>query len=912
MTGWHGVGTPAPGDPYAVQRHGSFDSRQRQLVGGPESHSRQSSLSDSPSRQPRPGNSPSPRKASLQEVHTPVPSFAPVGLPASLEYVRPDNYSQEVPGSTPRLYSPDLRSSREEYLAFSQDIVGQQGCGSPLPGGLHKSKPRAFPRTNPTCIRREGQPTGFKRDGSNTGYDVPYPNPGCLSSQSSLFTSNTGVQPSQSYSSDTGESCGGGSSYYRHERSDSDTSHSSSRVMGGGSYHRPDRTPSDSQIMYSRMRELSDSQSSGGSLRNTDTHSSHGSLRNLQDSALQDNTSSRSFKSGSGGGGQGAVLGIMVGSEHEAILHQHWDTSKSQSSALAPTNINLNRGGVSNLDDEPDYANVPPHSSLHLGLQSNGYRVNNNGFQPGHGDSLDSNTSASLLNDELQLRAKYPDYDMVAGDQSFEDSDSSSMLSTNSPRGTVQSSPIPIQSSPISIPLETHHASLRRKGKGEGVSPAVERSQSLQADMTHRPLSMVVPGARDSDPNANMSLSPSTSSLNRQKLPSETDIDSVHQQLNRHKKGLFGKKISINNMLTWSKDPIQKPMIRTNDKSIKKEACDLFKLIQLYMGDRRGRQAPISVALEIITKGWGSPNLRDEIYIQLSRQTTDNKREESLQRGWELMAMCLHFFPPSTRFHSYLEGYISKHVDHSMDLPNVPVSHFATYSLQRLERIMQTGAKKGVRRPTLEELEQAKKSIFHPSMFGSSLEDVILLQKDRFPERQLPWIQTTLSEEVLRMSGTQTEGIFRVPGDIDEVNALKLRCDQWMLPSDCPDPHVPASLLKLWYRELSEPLIPAHLYEECVENHSNAEVAISIVHKLPDINRLVLCYLIRFLQVFAAAENAIVTKMDVNNLAMVMAPNCLRCESPDPRIIFENTRKEMGFLRTLIQSLDTSFMEGIV
>lgn len=66
------------------------------------------------------------------------------------------------------------------------------------------------------------------------------------------------------------------------------------------------------------------------------------------------------------------------------------------------------------------------------------------------------------------------------------------------------------------------------------------------------------------------------------------------------------------------------------------------------------------------------------------------------------------------------------------------------------------------------------------------------------------------------------------------------------------------------------------------------------------------------LQVFAAPENAAVTKMDVNNLAMVMAPNCLRCESEDPRIIFENTRKEMAFMRTLILSLDTSFMEGIV
>lgn len=63
---------------------------------------------------------------------------------------------------------------------------------------------------------------------------------------------------------------------------------------------------------------------------------------------------------------------------------------------------------------------------------------------------------------------------------------------------------------------------------------------------------------------------------------------------------------------------------------------------------------------------------------------------------------------------------------------------------------------------------------------------------------------------------------------------------------------------------------------------------------------------------FAAPENANVTKMDTNNLAMVMAPNCLRCESDDPKVMFENTRKEMAFMRILIQNLDTSFMEGVL
>lgn len=89
----------------------------------------------------------------------------------------------------------------------------------------------------------------------------------------------------------------------------------------------------------------------------------------------------------------------------------------------------------------------------------------------------------------------------------------------------------------------------------------------------------------------------------------------------------------------------------------------------------------------------------------------------------------------------------------------------------------------------------------------------------------------------------------RVPGDVDEVNALKIRCDQWQVPSGCLDPHTPASLLKLWYRELYEPLIPGEFYDECVSSYSDVDACLRIVHALPPINQLVLCYLIRFLQV---------------------------------------------------------------
>lgn len=58
-----------------------------------------------------------------------------------------------------------------------------------------------------------------------------------------------------------------------------------------------------------------------------------------------------------------------------------------------------------------------------------------------------------------------------------------------------------------------------------------------------------------------------------------------------------------------------------------------------------------------------------------------------------------------------------------------------------------------------------------------------------------------------------------------------------------------ASLMKLWYRELEEPLIPMNFYKQCVTNCDDPVAAIAVVQSLPELNRLVLCYFIHFLQV---------------------------------------------------------------
>ncbi|XP_068768429.1 rho GTPase-activating protein 39 isoform X2 [Struthio camelus] len=426
----------------------------------------------------------------------------------------------------------------------------------------------------------------------------------------------------------------------------------------------------------------------------------------------------------------------------------------------------------------------------------------------------------------------------------------------------------------------------------------------------------------------------------RKPISQSSMADWASKNLNMHTQGIFRRRISISNMLSWNGGSIKKPMLITSNRTIKKEACEMFKLVQSYMGDRQTRMDRNHVALVTVTKCWSIQGLRDELYIQLIRQTTDNTCYQSLAWGWELMAISLAFFSPSPKFQSYLEGYIYRHLDNDeniaqrikelMDLKNkknsksrkkrkqntedegLPISTYAKYCYRKLQKVAVTGGKKGLRKPTVEEITHARNAIVTPSLFGSSLEEIMLRQQDMYPGNKLPWVQTQLSQQVLALGGEQTEGIFRIPGDIDEVNALKLQVDQWRIPSGLSDPNIPASLLKLWYRELEEPVIPQQFYKECISNYENPDAAVAVVQLLPELNRLVLCYLIHFLQIFAQPSNVGRTKMDVNNLAMVMAPNCLRCQSDDPRIIFENTRKEMSFLRMLIVHLDTSFIKGLV
>ncbi|RCN43733.1 RhoGAP domain protein [Ancylostoma caninum] len=358
-------------------------------------------------------------------------------------------------------------------------------------------------------------------------------------------------------------------------------------------------------------------------------------------------------------------------------------------------------------------------------------------------------------------------------------------------------------------------------------------------------------------------------------------------------------------LLGWMKEAPKQPLSAPDNKQLKKDSPAIFKLIQGYMGDRKSKTPIDQQALTLCELGLSKQECADEAVAQLMQQLTDNERPDSVRRGWELLAIFLNFVTPSEKQAALLTEFIDRNSEKLFDRPEVAVSHFAQQCAKRMSK-SQVRAK-----PTLAAVQEARVHIFNPPQFSASLCELMEMQAERYPQLQLPWIETTLIDLLYESGARRTEGLFRVPADPDQLMTTRARLDMFVVPV-VHDPHVPAGLLKLWLRQLPEPLIPHAFYQRALAASENPAEVTRLIQVLPNTNQLVLAKLVSCLQDLSREEVVAHTKMDVSNLAMVMAPNVLRCESEDPRVIFENTRREMTFLKTLITSYDTSFIQGII
>ncbi|XP_055757792.1 rho GTPase-activating protein 22-like isoform X1 [Salvelinus fontinalis] len=160
----------------------------------------------------------------------------------------------------------------------------------------------------------------------------------------------------------------------------------------------------------------------------------------------------------------------------------------------------------------------------------------------------------------------------------------------------------------------------------------------------------------------------------------------------------------------------------------------------------------------------------------------------------------------------------------------------------------------------------------------------------------------------IHQHGLTEEGLFRMPGQTNHVRELQdaFNCGEKPLFGSNTDVHTVASLLKLYLRELPEPVVPFNKYTEFLSTaqllaKDQEEGILELgrqLKSLPQVNYNLLSYICRFLDEVQSHSSQ--NKMSVQNLATVFGPNIFRPKMEDPQIMMEGSSQVQHLMTVLI------------
>ncbi|XP_025007981.1 rho GTPase-activating protein 15 isoform X2 [Gallus gallus] len=182
------------------------------------------------------------------------------------------------------------------------------------------------------------------------------------------------------------------------------------------------------------------------------------------------------------------------------------------------------------------------------------------------------------------------------------------------------------------------------------------------------------------------------------------------------------------------------------------------------------------------------------------------------------------------------------------------------------------------RRPSLKTLQE--KGLIKDQIFGSHLHLVCEHENSTVPQFVRQCIKA------VERRGLEVDGIYRVSGNLATIQKLRFVVNQEeklnLDDSQWEDIHVVTGALKMFFRELPEPLFPYCFFEQFVEaikiqdNATRIKAVKTLVKKLPRPNYDTMKVLFEHLKKIAAKES--VNLMSTQSLGIVFGPTLLRPE----------------------------------
>lgn len=357
-------------------------------------------------------------------------------------------------------------------------------------------------------------------------------------------------------------------------------------------------------------------------------------------------------------------------------------------------------------------------------------------------------------------------------------------------------------------------------------------------------------------------------------------------------------KVPVEEIVTFHTEPFKQPLCKNvNKKTQCKLAALIYKSILKYTKVRPSKSAA-GTAESLVEIVQHSPELINEVYAILVIQMT-NAPQESLVRALTLFLIMSTIFYPNPKLSPYLLAFIGK-----LALWNgAEFAEMAQLCYIRLKARIQSGKSMLDEKINDKLIKNIPKQLNeHPLQFGASIYEIMWIQHRTQPKLPIPKILHLMCESLFQKNAQNVEGIFRLPGNLTNVQKLIQNANDGKEYIEGTTIHDMGSFLKQWFRDIPGALLTNEELGRVIST-KGSEAHIEIAESLPEPIKNVLKYLCGFLRKLAESKD--VTKMDNANLAMVFGPNIIIMSDnvqDTPKI----TSSSQQFLTSLINDWDVS------
>ena len=399
-------------------------------------------------------------------------------------------------------------------------------------------------------------------------------------------------------------------------------------------------------------------------------------------------------------------------------------------------------------------------------------------------------------------------------------------------------------------------------------------------------------------------------------------IDYAKQHFNAPKKG-FSKNNTMQHLICFSKDVIKNPLLKSISlskvKNINKEAINCFETILKYTGVVKSRSDPKEHLLKLTKAIYTHGELRDEIYSQLIKQTTECPDIKALEKAWELFLLIATLFPSSRNSEDFIKSHIAAAIQpkERNELHSAKIQLYAELTYYRF--VSRNNIQKNAQQPPMNALVGITKDPYTTcDSYGVSINEILWIQShvkqsELFPSNKkciykpqlrIPYVLQVFSNSILHHPNYPVEGIFRISANakniskaIDELHNNVDYLHNLAIYDICV-------LFKQWWSDLPERIISNSIidrfYSLCATGNPDDEKLLSLLEP-NSLNSFL--YLIGFLQEVVKSEET--TKMGASNLGIVFAPNMY--EMPNSLEKSKNINTYVKeFIERLILNFDTS------